>query len=204
VKIIAKIISILFHPLLIPSQGTALLLYLFNLLDNPEAPRLMGVVVFNSFVMPAIAIAVMKGIGFINSFEMHDSRERIIPFIATMVFYIWTFLGVKSTFSLGSQFNVFIMGAVISLMVAFFTNLFHKLSIHMTGMGGLLMALILSSMSSVRPILPFIILVILLSGVVGSARLYLKAHTRKELFTGLLVGVFGQMAALNIYHLFLR
>lgn len=164
----------------------------------------MGVVAFNSFVMPAIAIAVMKGIGFIDSFEMHDSKERIIPFIATMVFYIWTFLGVNSTFSLGSQFNVFIMGAVISLMVAFFTNLFHKLSIHMTGMGGLLMALILSSLSAVRPILPFIILVILLSGIVGSARLYLKAHTQKEIFTGLLVGVFGQMAALNIYHLFLR
>jgi hypothetical protein len=119
-----------------------------------------------------------------------------------MVFYIWTFLGVNSSFSLGSQFSVFIMGAVISLMVAFFTNLFHKLSIHMTGMGGLLMALILSSFSSVKPILPFILLVMLLCGLVGSARLYLNAHTPKEIFTGLIAGIFGQMAAINIYHIF--
>lgn len=203
-KILAKIISILFHPLLIPSFGTALFLYLFDQFNNPEAPRLMGVVAFNSFVMPAIAIAVMKGIGFIDSFEMHDSKQRIIPFIATMVFYIWTFLGVNGTFSMGSHFNILILGAVISLMVAFFTNLFHKLSIHMTGMGGLLMALVLSSFNAVQPILPFIILVILLSGIVGSARLYLKAHSRKEIFTGFLVGIFGQMASLNIHHLFIR
>lgn len=201
-KRLARIISVLFHPLLIPSWGTLLFLYLFDLLANPEAPRLMGVVVFNSFVMPAIAIAVMKGIGFIRTFEMHDSKERIVPFIATMVFYIWTFLGVNSSFELSSQFSVFILGAVISLMIAFFTNLFHKLSIHMTGMGGLLMALILSSFSSTRPVLPFIIVVILLSGVVGSARLVLKAHTNRELYSGFLVGIFGQMAALNLYRLF--
>lgn len=195
-----KIISVLFHPLLVPSLGTLLFLYLFDQMDNPEAPRLMGVVVFNSFVMPAIAIAVMKGIGFISSFEMRDSKERIVPFIATMVFYIWTFLGVKSSFSLGGHFSIFIMGAMISLMISFVVNLFKKLSIHMVGMGGMLMALILSSFSVAKPILPFIVLMTLLNGLVGSARLYLKAHTNKEIYIGFLVGVFGQMAALNIHH----
>lgn len=182
-----------------PAYGIAMMLYAYDLTAFKEAPRLLAVVFFNSFVMPVIAIATMKGIGFIESFEMRDSKERIIPFIAAMVFYLWTFLAVKSSFNLGGYFNMFILGAVISLMVSFFINLFHKLSIHMVGASGLLMALILTAITAVKPVLPLILGVMLLNGLIASARLYLKAHTNREIYTGFLVGIFGQMIALNLY-----
>lgn len=195
-----RIISFILHPLLLPTYGT--LIYLWanpSLGMGPEALRIKAVIFFNSFVMPAVAIGMMKALGFIKSFEMHDKQERIIPFIATMVFYIWTFMAVKNALQLPYIMVVFILGTVASLMAAFFINLFHKLSIHMVGMGGLLTACILMMMTSERSMAVILPAMIVLTGLTATARLYLKAHTPVELYTGFLVGLSGQMVGLLIY-----
>ena len=43
-------------------------------------------------------------------------------------------------------------------------------------------------------LLPLILVLILLSGLLGSARLYLKAHNSKELLVGFLIGILSQFA----------
>lgn len=200
-----KIISVILHPLLAPTYGT--LVYMWA---NPHMEafqggglRIKAVVFFNSFVMPAVAIAMMKALGFIQTFEMKDKQERIIPFIATMIFYIWTFLAVKNALALSFAMVIFFLGTVISLMASFFINLFHKLSIHMVGMGGLLTATLMMLTNSERSVLLFVLLFVVLTGLVASARLYLKAHTPVQLYSGFLVGIVGQMLGMLIFMNFL-
>lgn len=199
-KIFFKLVSFVFHPLLLPTYGTLIYMWANPSLGlGPEALRIKGVVFFNSFVMPAVAIAMMKALGFIKSFEMHDKQERIIPFIATMTFYIWTFMVVKNSLQLPPAMIIFVLGTVIAVMVSFFINLFHKLSIHMVGMGGLITAVLMMLMSAERSLMPVLLVVFLLAGLTASARLYLKAHTPVELYSGFLVGICSQLVAMTVF-----
>lgn len=213
-QIVFKIISIVFHPLLMPTYGTILFLWAYPSI-SPSTPIEEGDIVrtpqhvlmsvfINTFMMPAIAILMMKGIGFIKSLEMEDKKDRIIPFIATMTFYIWAFLAVKDYFNfMPNIYIIFMLGTVISLMASFFINLFFKLSIHMVGISGLLVATMLMMMSAEKSLITIFLLIITLNGLIATARLYLKAHTVKELYIGFLVGVGGQMLAVTFFSKFL-
>ncbi|MBK8663664.1 MAG: hypothetical protein IPN18_18460 [Ignavibacteriales bacterium] len=43
-----------------------------------------------------------------------------------------------------------------------------------------------------------ILISIVIAGVVGSARLFLKAHTREQVYSGYLLGFLSQLIAFNI------
>lgn len=68
---------------------------------------------------------------------MDDAKERIIPYISTLVFYIWTFSVFRNS---GDPLllSVVMLGACLSASAAFVINLFRKISLHATGMGALL------------------------------------------------------------------
>ena len=44
-----------------------------------------------------------------------------------------------------------------------------------------------------------ILFIVLLSGAVGTARLYLKAHNEQEIYGGYVVGILSQMIAYRIF-----
>jgi membrane-associated phospholipid phosphatase len=148
---------------------------------------------------------MMKALGFIKSVDMEDRQDRIIPFIATMTFYIWAYLVVKNYFDFMLPiYSIFILGTVVSVMLSFFINLFLKLSIHMVGMAGLMAGTLLMMMNSEKSLIGVFLVIIVLTGLVASARLYLKAHTPKEVFIGFLIGISGQMLAFSIFNKFVN
>lgn len=158
-------------------------------------------VFINTFFFPAWAIFIMRKLGLIQSVEMGDPKERIIPMIGVMTFYIWAFMVVKKM-NMPSGMVVFVLGAVVTLFLCFFINIYHKISLHMAGICGLVSALLLHMM-----ILGFdfrfpLVLGVFLAGVVAWARLTLDAHTTRELVSGCLVGTISQMIALIIFPLF--
>jgi len=57
--------------------------------------------------------------------------------------------------------------------------------------------LIFGSVHSIS-ILPIIGVLILLTGVLASARLHLKAHTKLEIYVGFCAGIFSQFATFYI------
>ena len=201
----------MFHPILLPTYGTLLYLWANPSIVGKEVdegtfihPSLVVITVFiNTFIMPAMAILMMKALGFIKSLDMPDKQDRIIPFIATMTFYIWAYLVVKNYFDfMLPLYSKFILGIVVSLMLSFFINLFLKLSIHMVGMAGLMAGTLLMMMNSEKSLTGVFLVIIVLTGLVASARLYLKAHTTKEVFIGFLIGISGQMLAFSLYSRF--
>ncbi len=211
-RIFFKIISFIFHPLLLPTYGTLLFLWANPSIEIPKAeegeivrtPVHLAMSIFvNTFFMPAVAILMMKALGFIKSLEMEDKQERIIPFIAAMIFYIWAFMAVKDHFSyMPKLYTIFILGTLVSVMVSFFITLFYKLSIHMVGMAGLLTGTMLMMMNSEKSLTTILLIVVVLNGLVATARLYLKAHTPRELYVGFMIGIMGQMVAMTIFSKF--
>jgi hypothetical protein len=212
-RIFFKIITYVFHPILLPTFGTLLYLWANPSIVGKEVdegtfihPSLVVITIFiNTFIMPAMAILMMKALGFIKSVDMEDRQDRIIPFIATMTFYIWAYLVVKNYFDFMLPiYSIFILGTVVSVMLSFFINLFLKLSIHMVGMAGLMAGTLLMMMNSEKSLIGVFLVIIVLTGLVASARLYLKAHTPKEVFIGFLIGISGQMLAFSIFNKFVN
>ena len=94
--------------------------------------------------------------------------------------------------------------------MAFFINNFSKISLHATGMGGLLLAGTIYLLAShgeshlyignwvINNILTIAVLFII-TGAVLTARLYLKSHNNIDVIGGLLVGILGQIIAIRFF-----
>lgn len=181
--------------------------------DEKSKVILFVAVFFTSVLLPLVAILMMRFLGFMATIEMKNAKERIGPFIVVGVCYVWLFLNIKNNSAIPSAFSMFVLGATISLFLAFFINNFEKISLHTTAMSGMLMGLIIITNLYGQGYFDFQILEIvnfkihnviaialctLLLGLVATARLYLNSHNLREVMGGIVVGMVGQIFALNI------
>lgn len=181
--------------------------YIFGKSDITQGWWLVAQVFMSTFLLPAFAIAMMKNLGLVASYEMEERSDRIIPFIATGMFYLWVFMSVRKTNVFPQIYTVAVLGATISLFLAFFFNLFNKISIHAVGVGGLIGIILIAlrwfsysyfyfSQAHIPiPIYWVLIVSILLAGLVCTARLLLNAHEMKDIIQGFLVGLIGMWIA---------
>ena len=215
-RYLAYFFSIIFHPLLVLTYMLIILLlvnpYMFGVNSIASSTPLILMIFLSTFFIPIVAVVMMKFLGLISSFEMRDRHERIGPYIITGVLYLWIFRNVLENPNIPYPYKVFVLGATIGLFVAFFINLFSKISMHAVGMGGLVGMLILTVSFYSYPsfTIPFgaisfemktyslLMIFIILSGLVGTSRLFLNAHEINDLYGGFFVGVGTQFLALPI------
>lgn len=202
IQILSKILSYIFHPLLIPTWFVILLFHTnpFTFAGMPTW-LVIGIVFVNTFMFPAISILMMRKLDFIESLEMPDKQQRIIPLVATIIFYVWAYLAIKKT-NYPIVMNIFMLGTLASLFISFFINVFQKLSLHMVGISGALTAVLLLVFISPADMSYYFLVMVLLAGAIATARLYLNAHTMKEVYTGFMVGMFGQVIGLLLIQAF--
>src|SRR5665647_1027152 len=140
-KTISYILSYFFHPLLMPTWMVLLLLYSnpYSFAGMPTGV-VISIVFINTFMFPLISILMMKKLGLVDTLHIPDNKQRIIPLVATIIFYVWAYLAIRKT-NFPYLMGVFMMGTLVSLFVSFFINVFYKLSLHMVGMSGALTAI---------------------------------------------------------------
>jgi len=218
-KNLASVVSVVFHPLLVPSYMLLLLLlinpYLFGVssVQAPEARLLLLLVFLYTFFMPAVAFVVMYFLGFISDLQVPDRQERIAPYLITGLLYMWVYYNFSKTGQMPPAYISFMLGTVIALFAAFLLNIFTKVSAHTVGMGGLLAMLLISMLRfsygsfalEVRhggtvdvSVLYLFILFVVVAGAVGTARLLLKAHDLPDVAGGYFIGFVAQFVALMI------
>lgn len=208
----ATIISYLFHPLLFATYGAA-----FIVAVNPHLfaeyqlkTRILWIIItfIFTFICPVVWIVMMKRLELITDYQMTDPQERIIPYIAVATFYMWTYRLFRPTTEVTAFTNQLIslmmLGAAISIFIGFFINIFRKISIHAIGMGCLLgLVLVMMQVSDFDLKLAFVG-VIILGGVVGTARLVLQAHEQAEVYAGYLVGFMGMFFSFTLIPIIFR
>lgn len=216
---LAKFFSAVFHPLLMLTYQMLMLLtvnpYLFGLnsATDPDGIKLMMVVFTQSFLLPGAAVMMMKFLGLVGSLEMPERNERIGPFIATGIFYLWLFQNANNSSVFHTSFAACALGGLVGMSLAFMINIFWKISIHALGMGGWCGAVYLTmryfSYGTFPCRLPFLgdvvvsmnlilMLSLLTAGIVATSRLILKAHTYGQLVAGFTLGFATQIFALRI------
>ncbi|SIT16897.1 hypothetical protein SAMN05421761_12520 [Belliella pelovolcani] len=189
---ISEIISAVFQPLLMPSLIVGFLLFVLpesEIAGGPNKPLIFLVVVANTFVIPLAILFVMRYNKVIPSLKMEDRKDRVFPFSMISLLYMVTAYAfyVKDWMDYKLIFILFIITICLILLTSI--SFFWKISAHMLGVGGLLgiilaYSLILSGFNLLYPVLGAIIL----TGAVGTARLYLNAHTPAQVWAGFLLG----------------
>lgn len=201
-KYLAYFFSFAFHPLLLPTLAFFLLNWaypylLFNL-DVINKTRLFSTIFINTFLFPVLAILIMRKLEFISSFQMHDQKERIIPYIAISFFYFWSYLVIKNL-GIGLLINNIMLGTSLSIFLVFFLNGFFKISAHTTAAGAFMsFTFYLAFQSTFNIELP-LMAIIFLGGCIGSSRLILGAHSPFEIFAGYFVGAMGQIISFTFF-----
>jgi len=205
-KVLARIVSYLFHPLLFPTYGLLLLLAANPNRFGPFGEKLhivwLIIIFALTFLFPAVWLLMMKRLEMIDSLNLETTKERIVPLIATATFYLWTAWMFKSNVNMKIPTDKLIfymmLGSCFTIFMALCINIFMKISLHTLGSGnllGIILPLIRISTFDLRFVFVTLILV---AGVIGTSRLILKAHSPREIFTGYFIGFTGQFIAFTI------
>jgi hypothetical protein len=197
----AKVISILLHPVLMPTYALILIFRLSNYLSYTTPPSvktaLFLIVIFNTLLMPVVISWLLLRRGLIKSFNMDKREERIVPFICNTVLMMIAYYMI-SQISIPKIFSMLLLGAAASVVLAVIINLKWKVSIHMIGVGGITgMFFGMSTFLLIDLRIP-ILISLLVAGIIGTARMSMGAHKPAQLYVGFLVGFCCEYFVLSI------
>lgn len=190
-KKFAMALSIIFQPVFVPIYSLVIL-YHANTYITYAIPQdvwkfIFIITLLNTVVFPMGVFYYFLRSGLIESLHMHTAKERSLPFLSMIVFHLSTFY-VFSRIPVPDLFLNLILGAALSVATAFVINLKWKISIHMLGMGGIVGTIIGIVLRYQVEAVPLVMALVLLSGLVGYARLKLNAHTPLQVYAGFVMG----------------
>jgi hypothetical protein len=199
IKGLAHFFSYVFHPLFVPFYVVYFLVYIhpsyLSGFNDREKIQVLMIVVLNAVFFPLISVLLLKGVGFIDSIFLRTQKDRIIPYIASSIFFFWTYHVFRQQQQFPSIFPSFFFGVLIASSAALLANIYLKISMHAIGMGGLLgLFLIIMLYNTMLMTWPLCI-AILITGLVCTSRLIVSNHTPKEIYWGLFLGLLCQLAA---------
>ncbi len=203
---VAHILSFVFHPLLMVTYGL-----LFLMWANPyefggiglkdHAPILILQVFMLTFILPVFSVIMMKMLEMVDDIQLSNKQDRTIPYITTAVFYCWLSVNLHYNQVYPKMFEIFAIGSTLALFIAFFVNIFSKISLHTVGMGGLIGLIITTMLFYSYDNLEFALMAaIIVAGLVGTARLLLEAHESMDVYGGYLVGFSAQLIVFAILY----
>jgi hypothetical protein len=194
----AKVISYLFHPMFMPMVMAIVISYLnkseFVGITNAQRVNFLLNIILNTIFFPLITTLLLKALGFIESIQLKTTKERIIPLIATMIFYFWNYWSLKHI-NAPLSLKVLMLGAYWGVILVFMANIFLKVSMHTAAAGGAIGIVIVLMMIGNYNLLIPLLFTMLIGGIIGTARMVLQAHKPGEVWLGYLIGVLVQLGA---------
>ncbi len=191
---IHKVISTILHPIVVPTIGVMLyFLIIPNNLRSNHKLTILGLIFVVTYLIPLVILIIFKKINIIKSYKTESIKERKLP-VAIMItlFYL---LGntLNKTSSLTDLSLLFYATSFGLFIIYLLFNFNIKASIHLLSLGiSIGFFMVLSSVYN-QNLTILIIVLILLSGVLASARLHLEAHTNKEIYIGFFIGVLSNL-----------
>lgn len=202
-KTVASILSYILHPLLLLTYLLLLIMwvnpYLFGHTTFQGHSLMLIQVFFSTTLLPGVAIVLMKALGMLESLKMDDKQERIGPYIASGIFYLWIFVNVRDNGEIPLSYRAFVLAATISLFMAFLVNLVQKVNIHAIAAGVFLSAVVvmLATYSYTLIDMTMLLMVaIIFTGLIGTLQLILGNGKPIDIYSGYFMGFVAQGIAL--------
>jgi membrane-associated phospholipid phosphatase len=200
-KRLSLLISVVFHPLLMPTFLLGTLFFLApsivgtDVLGFTTRLTLLGFVAITTFTLPALTVYYMYRAGYVSSLHLESLPERRLPYLVTALVYGFMAYFFRYRLSPLSDvvpsIGVFLASISFSVLLAGVISYWWKISAHAIGVGGFLGAIgaVAVKFTQLQLLVPLAVIV-LIAGAVLSARLRLNAHTPAQVAAGLGVGIF--------------
>lgn len=206
-KKIAQVISVLFHPILIPLYGMICFFFYspFAWVPVPLAYKWM-VIIFTAvytIVFPVLILWWMKKNNMVSDIRVCNRTERTKPYIATFILYLVWFWFLWRLAKISHVAVAAMLGVALINLLVLLINLRWKVSAHAAACGGVVGVLIAVSYLLYLNPLWVIFGALGYSLMVMVARLILHEHTSMQVVIGFFVGVFGSLLAYLFCYQFL-
>ena len=184
-----KIVSILFHPVFVPTITVFLVIKIYSniiILENQAGIILIGTCVF-SLILPLLSVFILLLAKKIDSLEMPKKEERFLPILFASIWMILGFYFMKEIFSYAPIMKSIYLGAIYVMLISLLITKKWKISLHMLAIGGATGVFIMLEFLFGQNLM-LLLITILISGILGYSRLSLKAHSLNQIYAGFIVG----------------
>jgi len=189
----ARIISVIFHPFLIPIYGLVIIFMaptLYNYIPFQVKKLMILIVLVNNVLLPLSLIPFFVHNNLIRSWFMNERKDRIIPLIISTILYIVTTY-IIFKFQVPFFLKSFFLAAAFLSLIATLINLRWKISLHSIGAGAILALVLVLSFKMYTPLLWYLIPAIIIVGLILSSRLQLDLHNPGQVWSGFMTGFLG-------------
>jgi hypothetical protein len=199
-KVLSTIISYLFHPLFVGVMMAAYLIFLhptyFQALDAKARMMKLLVVINNNVFFPLLVVALMRALGFNKSVLLKTQKERIVPYIASITFFFWTYYVFRNQPEVPRVMVNMCRGMFFATAVALVLNNYFKISMHGIAVGGMLGMILVVMILGELPSTFHLLAVALITMFVAFARKIVSDHQWFDIVAGIALGLATQLLAL--------
>lgn len=185
----ARIISMIFTPFYLPLVSLVAL-FIFSYMSRlPLFYQLKVVTLVYLFTvfLPSILIHLYRRYQGWTTFQMGRKEHRMVPYIIAIMcyftcYYLMTVMRIPQFMA-----NIVVTALAIQVVCAI-VNIWWKICIHMAGIGGMAGALLAISLVFQFNPLWWLSVIILVAGLIGTARMILRQHSLRQIVGGFVVG----------------
>lgn len=182
---ISNILSWVLHPFVLPLYLIVVLLTLTAFAMYPAGVKLylLWVIVLYAMIIPALALGVLRSLGRISDYRIDDRKERLLPLLIGAVCYFLCAFTISKIPS-ADFLRKFMVAAGCCELLCFGVSIYWKISLHLTAMGAAVALLVVMNILGVGNMLVPLMIAILGTGALASARLYLGCHNGRQVLAG--------------------
>lgn len=187
---LSLILSIILHPIL---ATTYIFIVIFSsnsfvaFLPVRFKVMLTVFVAINTVFLPLLLIVLLHRLRIIHDYTLKASRDRVFPLAISVLPYLFTIF-LFSRLHVPFVLIKILQAGIYTLMISAAISYFWKISLHLTGIGGISGFLLASALQGNQAAIPIFIVSILLSGLLASARLIKGDHNPTQVYAGFLTG----------------
>lgn len=190
---LAYFISLVFHPLLMPSY---LFLFIITFATSFMQPlrieslyEILAIIFIVTFIIPVISVGTLRLTNFITDLQLEDKKQRLTPFFFIACFYGITAYMFYAKLSINNLIVIVFAATTILILILTIITVFWKISIHGAAIGGVIGFIF--ALGMFHPIMNFAFIMavaIVVAGLIIYSRLMLNAHTPLQAYAGTFLG----------------
>ena len=187
----ARIVSMVFTPFYLPMVGL-IALFIFSYLNlfpwQYKLSVLVVVYVFTIF-LPTFLIHLYRRYQGWSPIELGMKERRVVPYVISILCYFGCYYFLVAVHVSHVIGGIVLVALAVQVLCALI-NVWWKISTHTAAIGGVAGALVAFSFKFAFNPIWWLCLVLLLAGMVGTARMILRQHSLSEVVVGFLTGFF--------------
>ena len=189
-KSIAKIISNILHPFLIPIYVEALLLFsgsIYTLYPMRLKVYLMWAVALYSAVLPLLTMALLKRIQRLRGREIQQRHKMVIMMLVCAICYLLFAITMMRAPSL-IIFRKMASSALLCTLFCIILSRFTRTSTHLTAMGAAVAFFVMLNIAGEQAVFLTLLWTLRVAGLSASVRLYLGRNRSLQLLASFVGG----------------